>query len=47
MASIYTRLRGFHVKHAFAKSVHKGEDAWSQKRGVAAGAAEEKGEELD
>ena len=40
MASVYDPLRGFAVKHAFAKSVHKGEDAWSQKREVAAPAAD-------
>lgn len=38
MTSIYTGkqapIRGPFVKHAFAKSVHKGEDAWLQQRDV-------------
>ena len=36
MASIYSGacapIRGPYLKHAFAKLVHKGEDAWLQQR---------------
>ena len=32
MAPAYTPIRGPFLKHAFAKSVDKGEDAWLQQR---------------
>lgn len=38
MSSPYTPIRGPFVKHAFAKSVDKGEDAWVQQRDLPCGA---------
>jgi len=38
MAAAYTPVRGPFLKHAFAKSVDKGEDAWLQQREVPSGA---------
>lgn len=38
MAAAYTPIRGPFLKHAFAKSVDKGEDAWLQQREVPSGA---------
>ena len=34
MAPAYTPIRGPFLKHAFAKSVDKGEDAWLQQRNL-------------
>ena len=37
MSASHDFIRGPFVKHAFAKSVTKGEDFWLQQRGVEAG----------